>query len=83
MDTEIIIGSVQRFLVINTTEYNNDGAYAVAVCDKDELSNHGISPEEIITLVNTDKDVMLDDLSVGEIGVPEWPGGGVYVMRIA
>lgn len=77
----------RRFLVINTTEYNGDGRYAVTDVEYSELKGMGFDEEEM---------GWIDELSVGDrLGVSKkdvdreqldlnaFTYIGVYVMRVA
>jgi hypothetical protein len=76
-----IFGDIRRFAVINTTEYNNDGNYAVQVVGYDELEELGIIEKEVLSRVSDNKDVYVNDLNVGDIATTDYKGA--YVMRIA
>jgi hypothetical protein len=76
-----IFGDIRRFAVINTTEYNNDGNYAVQVVGYDELEGLGIIEKEVLSRVSDNKDVYVNDLNVGDIATTDYKGA--YVMRIA
>ena len=66
-------GSVEKvFAVINTTNYNDDGKYAVTIAKMSELPEVGFNADEIDKL----DDVEIDSLmTTNEVGC--------YVMRIA
>ena len=66
-------GSVEKvFAVINTTNYNDDGKYAVTIAKMPELPEVGFNADEIDKL----DDVEIDSLmTTDEVGC--------YVMRIA
>lgn len=77
----------RHFLVINTTEYNGDGRYAVTDVEYSELKGLGFNEEEI---------EWIDELSVGDrLGVSRKDVDremldnnafiyiGLYVMRVA
>ena len=66
-------GSVEKvFAVINTTNYNDDGKYAVTIAKMSELPEVGFNADEIDKL----DDVEIDSLmTTDEVGC--------YVMRIA
>lgn len=76
-----IFGDIRKFAVINTTEYNNDGNYAVQVVDYDGLEGLGINEKELVSRVSDNEDVFVEDLNVGDIATTDFKGA--YVMRIA
>ncbi len=76
-----IFGDIRKFLVINTTEYNEDGNYAVQVVGYDELEGLGIIEKEVLSRVSDNEDVYVGDLNVGDIATTDYKGA--YVMRIA
>ena len=66
-------GSVEKvFAVINTTNYNDDGKYAVTIAKMPELPDLGFDVEEINKLDNVEVDTLMITDYVG-----------CYVMRIA
>ena len=66
-------GSVEKvFAVINTTNYNDDGKYAVTIAKMSELPDLGFDAEEINKLDNVEVDTLMTTDYVG-----------CYVMRIA
>ena len=66
-------GSVEKvFAVINTTNYNDDGKYAVTIAKMSELPEVGFNADEI------DK---LDKFEVDSLIITDEVG--CYVMRIA
>ena len=66
-------GSVEKvFAVINTTNYNDDGKYAVTIAKMSELPDLGFDAEEINKLDNVEVDTLMITDYVG-----------CYVMRIA
>ena len=66
-------GSVEKvFAVINTTNYNDDGKYAVTIAKMSELPEVGFNADAI------DK---LDDVEVDSLMTTDEVG--CYVMRIA
>ena len=68
-----IEGSVEKvFAVINTTNYNDDGKYAVTIAKMSELPDLGFDAEEINKLDNVEVDTLMTTNYVG-----------CYVMRIA
>lgn len=76
-----IFGDIRKFAVINTTEYNNDGNYAVQVVDYDGLEGLGINEKELVSRVSDNEDVFVEDLNIGDIATTDYKGA--YVMRIA
>ena len=70
---KVIEGNVEKvFAVINTTNYNDDGKYAVTIAKMSELSEVGFDANEINKLDNVDVDTLMTTDFVG-----------CYVMRIA
>ena len=68
-----IEGSVEKvFAVINTTNYNDDGKYAVTIAKMSELPEVGFNADEIDKLDNFEVDSLITTDEVG-----------CYVMRIA
>ena len=68
-----IEGSVEKvFAVINTTNYNDDGKYAVTIAKMSELPDLGFDAEEINKLDNVEVDTLMITDYVG-----------AFVMRIA
>ena len=66
-------GSVEKvFAVINTTNYNDDGKYAVTIAKMPELPEVGFNADEIDKLDNFEVDSLIITDEVG-----------CYVMRIA
>ena len=66
-------GSVEKvFAVINTTNYNDDGKYAVTIAKMSELPDVGFNADEIDKLDNFEVDSLITTDEVG-----------CYVMRIA
>ena len=66
-------GSVEKvFAVINTTNYNDDGKYAVTIAKMSELPEVGFNADEIDKLDNVEVDTLMTTDYVG-----------CYVMRIA
>ena len=66
-------GSVEKvFAVINTTNYNDDGKYAVTIAKMPELPEVGFNADEIDKLDNFEVDSLITTDEVG-----------CYVMRIA
>lgn len=66
-------GSVEKvFAVINTTNYNDDGKYAVTIAKMSELPEVGFNADEIDKLDNFEVDSLIITDEVG-----------CYVMRIA
>ncbi len=69
---ERIENDTRHFLVINTTEYNEDGRYSVADAQFDELEGLGFDQDEIWNSIAL--------LSVGETCHPD---KGVIVLRVS
>ena len=76
-----IFGDIRRFAVINTTEYNGDGNYAIQVVDFDGLEGLGVNDKEKVTMVSDKTEMFVGELAVGDIAETEYRGA--YVMRIA
>lgn len=76
-----IFGDIRRFAVINTTEYNNDGNYAIQVVDFDALEGLGVNDKEKVTRVSDKNEMFVSELAVGDIAETDYKGA--YVMRIA
>lgn len=76
-----IFGDIRKFAVINTTEYNNDGNYAVQVVDYDGLEGLGINERETIVRVSDNEELFVGDLNIGDLATTDFKGA--YVMRIA
>lgn len=76
-----IFGDIRRFAVINTTEYNEDGNYAIQVVDFDALEGLGINDKEKVTRVSDKAEMFVSELAVGDIAETDFKGA--YVMRIA
>lgn len=70
-----IYGDVRRFLVVNTTEYNNDGKYGVQDTDFSHLTDLGFNSKEELDAIN--------NLEVGQMIGGIFDFNGVYVMRVA
>ena len=66
-------GNVKMFVIINTTNYNEDGKYGVTICNFVELFELGFDEKE-------DKQ-KLDDMEVDDLILTDYVG--CYVMRIA
>lgn len=79
-----IDGDIRRFILINTTEYNEDGKYGVIDCSYNELEDYGYDKDanDEILRVNTDKFIKIDDMVVGDIG-ESTNFNGAYIMRVA
>ena len=70
---KVIEGSVEKvFAVINTTNYNDDGKYAVTIAKMSELPEVGFNADEIDKLDNFEVDSLITTDYVG-----------AFVMRIA
>ena len=76
-----IFGDIRRFAVINTTEYNGDGNYAIQVVDFDGLEGLGVNDKETVTRVSDKTEMFVSELAVGDIAETDYKGA--YVMRIA
>lgn len=76
-----IFGDIRRFAVINTTEYNKDGNYAIQVVDFDALEGLGVNDKEKVTRVSDKTEMFVSELAVGDIAETDFKGA--YVMRIA
>ncbi len=77
----LIMGDVRRYAVINTTEYNEDGIYAVQVSDYDGLDGLGFNEGETVTRVSDKTELFVSELNVGDIATTDFVGA--YIMRIA
>lgn len=78
---KLIMGDIRRYAVINTTEYNEDGTYAVQVSDYDNLDGLGFNERETVTRVSDKTELFISDLHVGDIATTDFVGA--YIMRIA
>lgn len=76
-----IFGDIRKFAVINTTEYNGDGNYAIQVVDFDGLEGLGVNDKETVTRVSDKTEMLVSELAVGDIAETDFKGA--YVMRIA
>lgn len=76
-----IFGDIRKFAVINTTEYNGDGNYAIQVVDFDGLEGLGVNDKETVTRVSDKTEMFVSELAVGDIAETDYKGA--YVMRIA
>lgn len=76
-----IFGDIRKFAVINTTEYNGDGNYAIQVVDFDGLEGLGVNDKEKVTRVSDKNEMFVSELAVGDIAETDYRGA--YVMRIA
>ena len=76
-----IFGDIRKFAVINTTEYNEDGNYAIQVVDCDDLEGLGVNDKEMVTRVSDKTEMFVSELAVGDIAQTDFKGA--YVMRIA
>lgn len=70
---EQISGNVKTYAVITTTEYHNDGHWAIQVAKDEDLCELGFEIEEEIKITN---------MLVGEV-LSDWDFKGVVVVRIA
>ena len=68
-----VAGNVKMFVLINTTNYNNDGKYCVSIGNLNEMKELGFTTEEEIRT--------LDRLEVDELATTDFVG--CYVIRIA
>lgn len=66
-------GDTRVFLVINTTEYNNDGKWGVIKAGIEDLANLGFDDEDI---------ERIDGLNVGGI-LTDFDFNGVILIRVA
>ena len=76
-----IFGDIRKFAVINTTEYNGDGNYAIQVVDFDGLEGLGVNDKETVTRVSDKTEMFVSELAVGDIAETDYKGA--YMMRIA
>ena len=76
-----IFGDIRKFAVINTTEYNEDGNYAIQVADFNDLEDLGVNDKETVTRVSDKTEMFVSELAVGDIAKTDFKGA--YVMRIA
>lgn len=76
-----IFGDIRKFAVINTTEYNGDGNYAIQVVDFDGLEGLGVNDKKKVTMVSDKTEMFVSELAVGDIAETDYRGA--YVMRIA
>lgn len=76
-----IFGDIRRFAVIHTTEYNEDGNYAIQVVDFDALEGLGVNDKETVTRASDKNEMFVSQLAVGDIVEIDFKGA--YVMRIA
>lgn len=81
MVQNIIEGDVRRYAVINTTEYNNDGRYAIQVSDYDGLRDLGIQYDDEISIVSDGHFCKVVDMNVGDVATTDYVGA--YLMRLA
>ena len=77
----------RRFLVINTTEYNGDGRYAVSDVEYNELKGMGFDEEELKSIdelfVGDRLGVSKKDVDREQLELNAFMFIGVYVMRVA
>lgn len=73
-------GDARVFICINTADFNGDGNYAVVGATYDELEGLGISLDEAYAVVYTERMLLVDDMSVGDIVEME---RGDFLMRVA
>ena len=68
-----IFGDIRTYLVVNTTEYNNDGKWAVQSAHLDELNALGFEVEDVLKI---------SLMSIGEV-LSDWSYNGLIVIRLA
>lgn len=68
-----IFGDIRTYLVVNTTEYNNDGKWAVQSAHLDELNALGFEVEDVLKI---------SLMSIGEV-LSDWDYDGCMVIRVA
>ena len=68
-----IFGDIRTYLVVNTTEYNNDGKWAVQSAHLDELNALGFEVEDVLKI---------SLMSIGEV-LTDWSYNGLIVIRLA
>ena len=77
-----ISDDLRRFATINTTRYNNDGAYSVIVSDYASLLELGWALEEQFPRYGSSVAVMaVYQMEVGDIVLGD--ESGVYLMRLS
>lgn len=69
---EKIAGNTKKFVLINSTNYNNDGSYQVIVCELEELLDLGFEKDDV---------KWLDEMKVDELALTDY--AGCHIMRIA
>ena len=67
------VGDCRTWLVINTTEYNDDGRWAVQAARFSELPDLGFDVEDRVKITF---------MSVGDV-LSEWDYRGVLVVRVS
>ena len=68
-----IFGDIRTYLVVNTTEYNNDGKWAVQSAHLDELNALGFEVEDVLKI---------SLMSIGKV-LTDWSYNGLIVIRLA
>lgn len=68
-----INGDVRMYVIINTTDYNDDGKYGVTICNFTELFQLGFDAEDDWKQIN--------DMNVNDLIVTNYKG--CFLMRIA
>lgn len=68
-----IFGDIRTYLVVNTTEYNNDGKWAVQSAHLDELDALGFGVEDVLRI---------SLMGVGSV-LSDWDYDGCMVIRVA
>ena len=76
---ELISANARVYLAINTSDYNQDGAYAVSIASYDELPSLGWEHDEEYIKVNTTTKIAY--MEVGDLLTSD--NYGAYLMRIA
>lgn len=66
-------GDTRVFLLINTTEYNNDGKWGVIKASIEELDGLGLDSEDV---------KRVDNIDVGDV-LTDFDFRGVMVIRVA
>lgn len=76
-----IDGDIRRFIIINTTEYNEDGKYGVIDCGYYELDDYGVHRTDTVIRVSDKSKIYPEELYVGDIATTDFVGA--YIMRVA
>lgn len=82
MDKIILSVDTRRFLVINTTNYNNDNNAMVQIADIDGCMNLGWNPDETNFNIRSNSQRFIDEMQVGDV-LESNDFNGAYLMRIA